>query len=337
MVGVDVEMVKVGDFIRIEALHQWVVKGCNYAQISLTRTFNRMGSLNFIDRLRRIVVGIIAEEAYFHWLQQKRVPVSLQGRTKWYEKDRYDFGVFGMKHDIKALFVKQLPSVLDLILDWFVLVPVDQFSAIPKDVYVFAFVFGSWNTTGLTHQSERSAMSHWVVHVPWDCRWTVREEHPIGFLTVWTDSPADEGNIVRLVGTDDLKSRNITKEDIRLSMTPVRTNRSFTELLCVQWLGTLPPKGRVVIEAGDIVEEIPPEFGFKSKRKSPPELNGWYDIYLHNAVVLLVGYATKQDICEWSFVPARSQCPPLRLTLTNNYGQKVRYLQPLSQIVSGTV
>jgi hypothetical protein len=337
MAGVDVEMVTVGDFIRVDVMHQWVVKGCNYAQVSLTRTFNRMSSPNFIDRLRRIVVGIIAEEAYLYWLQQQGVPVSLKGRTKWYEKDRYDFGVFGMKHDIKALFVKQLPSVLDVILDWFVLVPVDQFSAIPKDIYVFAFVFGSWNTIGLTHQSEEARMSHWIVHVPWDYRWTVRKDCPIGFLTVWTNSPADEGNIVRLVGTDDLKGRNIIEEDIQLSMTPVRTNHSFAELLCIQWLGVSPPNGRIVIEASDIVEEIPPKFGFKSQRKSPPELNGWYDIYLRNAVVLLVGYATKQDICEWGFIPAQSQCPPLRLTLTNNYGQKVRYLQPLSQIVLGTV
>lgn len=76
------------DFVLLDAQEDWVEKGCRYAEISLTRTYNRMSSPYYDKRLRRIVVGIIAEYAFLDWVKRKGLNYRLDGRTAWYESDR---------------------------------------------------------------------------------------------------------------------------------------------------------------------------------------------------------------------------------------------------------
>jgi hypothetical protein len=73
--------VTVADFVRRKISDRAITRACQYAQVSLTRTYNRMGTPYFDRRLIRIVVGVAAEATFLEWLQEMQIPYSLKGRT----------------------------------------------------------------------------------------------------------------------------------------------------------------------------------------------------------------------------------------------------------------
>lgn len=337
------------DFVLVNARDEWVEKGCRYAEISLTRTYNRMNSPYFDKRLRCIVVGIVAEHAFLDWVKRKGLNYRLDGRTAWYESDRWDISINGVPYDVKALFVDEgVPQNLSEILNWHILVPVDQLKAkISKGqqvVYVFAFVFGRWLNYDIRQNALHSTSDRyrWLIHVPWDFRFTKRDEKsaPLGKLKVSICDPSDEGKEAILIGTRLTagSKREIIREKIVLSVSPKESSSEFFELLSIRYLDWCLPCGEIRIKAQNVgLEEIPNQYGFisqpKAQRNQPPLLNGWYDIWLHDAKVLLACWVSGSEILDnWDVVHRRSRRYPVKATQTENYCSIVSNVHPLAEI-----
>ena len=90
-------------------------KGLDYALKSWTSTFNRMGKPNPYSRIEKILIGIIAENAVENYLRDCEIPYNEKGKTRWYEKDRYDIGIGNYAIDVKANFLDQKSSYIQQI------------------------------------------------------------------------------------------------------------------------------------------------------------------------------------------------------------------------------
>jgi len=330
--------VAVSDFICGQISDKAIARACQYAQVSLTRTFNRMGSPYFDKRLRRIVIGLAAESVFMDWLKENGIPHSLSGRTRWYEVDRYDIGIHGYRCDVKSLWTDQFPSDLNRILDWCVLVPVDQVHHKKEsaDIYIFAFVSGKLASSTQTSMtlSLIGQNYRWLTHVPWNKQWWNRSQ-PLGHLRCYAIAHEDEGKEIELGGTMLKDNKRITfQERIRLSRTKTRTRHEFHELLYVKCVSSDLPVGTIIVESEQLREEIPPYIGFipNEPRQLPPKLNGWYDIWLYDAVTIIVGLAFRSDVLGWQQLPHHSRCDPVAATQTTNYYARVRQLRPLSDL-----
>ncbi|KAA6340378.1 hypothetical protein EZS27_011753 [termite gut metagenome] len=134
-------MVNQNDIVKVDIDDSFFSKGLEYALISWTSTFNRMGKPNPYSRLQKIILGIIAEKAFEGFLTKNNIDYETNGKTKWYEIDRYDIGIGGFAIDVKANFLdlnspfirsKQQNHLFDNKESWFLkchaLVPLDQFN-----------------------------------------------------------------------------------------------------------------------------------------------------------------------------------------------------------------
>ena len=333
--------VVVSDFVQGKISDKAIMRACQYAQISLTRTFNRMGSPYFDRRLRRIVIGVAAESVFLDWLQRTQIPYRPSGRTKWYEVDRYDIEIKGYKCDLKSLRVDSFPHDRKRILNWCALVPVDQVhhKRESADIYVFAYVAGHTQEQQSTTPSIIPSTYLWLTHIPWSKEWWNRSEQSgsLGHLRCYVICQEDTGKEIELGGTLLADGKRVAfKESIELSRHPVQTRHEFHELLYIRWIQETPPVGAVVIESSQLREEIPPCIGFlpNKPRTEPPLLNGWYDIWLYDAEAIIVGWAWKSDVLKWQRLPHHSQCEPVSATQTENYFAYVRQLRPLRELIS---
>ncbi|MEM2368328.1 MAG: hypothetical protein QXQ50_08885 [Candidatus Bathyarchaeia archaeon] len=348
-------MVGVMDLILVNVKDSWVERACNYAQISLVWTYNRMGTSDYCRRLRRIVVGLVAELAFYDWLSRQGIPFGLKGRTAWYEKDRWDIDVKGVPYDIKSLFVENFPRNLSEVLDWCVLVPVDQLTTKLRKTnqfaYVFAFVSGKWfNPTQPPNFATETLISsstipsaRWLIHVPWDFDFTKRRVGELGSLVVNAQDSRDYGRKIELGGTTVSGSgkqlnRQVVTDVVTLGPSRNATQTKFFELLYVRWLSPMFPHGEIRIEATNLPlsEAIPPAYGFspspRRHSQQGPQMNGWYDIWLYDAKVLLVGWADINSVSGWQILRHFQPCDPVRSTQTDNYFNKVMNLNPMRML-----
>jgi hypothetical protein len=335
--------VTVADFVRRKISDRAITRACQYAQVSLTRTYNRMGTPYFDRRLIRIVVGVAAEATFLEWLQEMQIPYSLKGRTPWYAADRSDIVIAGYRCDVKTLDAHQPFTNLAELLDWCALVPVDQIGH--ADIYVFGYVSARINYAAAEAQPllpPNTASSYrWLTHVPWQWEWhrrNPRQDPPLGHLSCHITDPADAGAVIELGGTEIRRQgkRIAFGERITLSTSSQSSQRQFYELLYVRWLAEQLPAGDIVIEAGTsgLREAIPPKIGFTPGKPSrqPPLRNGWYDIWLYDAEVVFVGWASQEMVREWPILKHKQSCPPVSATQTRNYHGFVRQLEPLNAL-----
>ena len=138
----------------------WLKSSIEYALMSWTAHYNRMGKASPYSRMEKIVVGKVSEYAFFNLLKQKSIAFDLLGQTNWYQKDQYDAAINGHIVDIKSNFIdlnnkfylKKNPSEIEQKLRWILkfqaLVPADQLAGSRKSLktnpklFVFAYLEG---------------------------------------------------------------------------------------------------------------------------------------------------------------------------------------------------
>ena len=151
-------MITTNDIVKLLVKDDSLKAGLDYALISWTSTFNRMGKPNPYKRIEKILLGVAAENEFIDYLKSKHIKYELKGRTRWYEVDRYDIGINGTPVDIKANFLDlssaHIQSKYDSLFqskeEWFLkchaLVPLDQFNCASdrkvKKNYLFPFIEG---------------------------------------------------------------------------------------------------------------------------------------------------------------------------------------------------
>ena len=94
------------EIIDFKYTNNWYEKPLNEALItfkSLGATYNRMASSSNYDRFMRIVIGEIAQSAVDTYLLELGINISHNGKTRWYEIDKYD-----LSYGITNLTLRQL-------------------------------------------------------------------------------------------------------------------------------------------------------------------------------------------------------------------------------------
>jgi hypothetical protein len=122
--------------------------GIAYACRSLTYTYDRMGGLP-LDRLRRIVGGVVVELAFRRYLSEQGIPFDVLEATPFTDPDRYDLALGGHRCDVKSFLISRRSQISrirrdpGLLLQAPALVPLDEFAGeghSSHDIYLFAFL-----------------------------------------------------------------------------------------------------------------------------------------------------------------------------------------------------
>lgn len=344
-------MITANDIVTIELEKNWIRAGLNYALISWTSTFNRMGKPNPYSRLEKIVLGIIAELAIEKFLTDSKLDYETHGKTKWYEEDRYDIGINGFAIDVKSNFldtrspyiISKLNNLFEDKLNWFLkchaLVPLDQFNpglnqrrAHKRDkVYVFPFIEG--------HFIEDSFEPP-LVHTFWDYKWLKRAECKdlpnLGELTIEYDGTLNNASIT-LYGTTSKNQSCIEK--IILTSNKLSTKNNFFQVFSIEWTGTKKPDGNLKISSKVIKlkEIIKPESKFELEKNDEgywPIENNWQSIKINNAKVHLLGWIYEEDFRivgkeQKRFTKTIEQYSEIKV---DNWGCLVKDLEPMNKI-----
>lgn len=350
-------MLNASDIVAIKAQDDWIREACEYAELTWSFTFNRMGKANPYDRIKKIVIGLVAQSAYEEWLKQNKIPYDQLGRTPWYEIDRYDIGIYGRKNDIKAFFlditnpilqnrgIKRLsPQRTDWLLTCSALVPQDQYhsrSLEDKDIYVFAFIADKFYYGFLPLFDKE--LNRWIVHAFWDYHWLkpsswvrTHGEEMLGRISVKALDPKDEGKTITIGGTVAPQQKGTEVLTLKAGQW-VSTKASFYQLVFLRI--DKKPNGEIIIQAsqGGLKERIPPVSGFEIERGTGQlkvRLNGWNDIWLYNPIIYLVGFLTKAEFGSIAEAIDRFDKTVKQYldTLTPNYRCYVYNLRPLKDI-----
>ena len=340
-------MIRSKDIIEINSEKKWFTSGLDYALISWTSTFNRMGKPNPYTRVEKIILGLIAENALEKYLIDNKIKYDISGKTKWYEEDRYDIGIKEYAIDVKANFldlnsnyIQNKFSNTELTkFDWFTkchaLVPMDQFNPGQKErrahkrdkVYVFPFIEGYFNETQGTDC---------LVHAFWDYRWLKRAESKdlpnLGNLRISYQGKLNKARII-VYGTT---CRNtICIETINLDSKEIKTKNDFFQVLSIEWIGEMPT-GTLVLKSPTlgITETIKPLLSF-SLQATPngywPLENNWQNIGLHKCKVFLLGWIYEEDfrIIGKEFKRFTKTIEQYQETKVDNWGCVVSNLEPI--------
>lgn len=304
-------MLKKEDIISIDVDSNWIQEGIDYALISWTSTFNRMGKPNPYSRIQKIMLGIIAEKAIEKYFLDNEVPFETNGKTKWYEVDRYDIGFNGYAIDVKSNFLdltssyieKKLSNLFIEKLNWFLkchaLVPLDQFNpgnnerrAHKRDkIYIFPFIEGYFNEI---------AVKKPLVHTFWCYKWLKRAEHKslphLGNLNIKYNGKLNASSI-RIFGTTDKNKACI--EVFSLTEKEKFTKNNFFQVFSIQWEGE-NPSGILQIESPilKLKEIIKPENSFILEKKEDgywPLDNNWQSLAFNLGKVHLLGWTFEED------------------------------------------
>ncbi len=344
-------MIRANNIVSVGVKDCWFRFGLDYALISWTSTFNRMGKPNPYKRLQKILIGVIAENAFEKYLIDNDIVYETSGKTKWYEVDRYDIGINGYAVDVKSSFLDTTTVLIstkcnDLFRDkltWFLqchaLVPLDQFNpgknkrrAHKRDkIYSFPFVEGYF---------KEQSWSKPLVHAFWDYKWLKRAEYKslpnLGKLKVEYAGHETDA-FIRIHGTT--KSKTACIEDVNLNKRKQRTLNDFFQVFSVEWRGNNKPTAEVRITSDvlKITETIKPECTFELKRIETgywPIENNWQSIALHNSKVYLLGWIYEEDlrIIGNEYKRFTKTIEQYAETKVDNWGCRIQELEPMNTI-----
>lgn len=305
-------MINKKEFIQLDIENDWINEGLDYALISWTSTFNRMGKPNPYSRIEKILLGIIAEKAVENYLIQNGKEYETSGKTKWYETDRYDVGIKHFAIDVKSNFlnthspylIKKYSNLEGSKLDWFLkchaLVPLDQLNpgknkrrVHKRDkIYVFPFIEGEFHN---------DSMSNPMIHAFWDYRWLKRAEHKnlpnLGHLQITYKGKSKDGAI-KIFGTT---SKNVAcTEIVNLNSKELETKNDFFQVFSIVWQAKSMPQGTLTISSKtlNLIEKIKPECSFELEKIDDgykPKENNWQSLAIANSTVYLLGWAYEED------------------------------------------
>ena len=344
-------MIKANDIVSLKVNDKWFKSGLNYALMSWTSTFNRMGKPNPYSRIEKILLGIVAEAALENYLENLKIKFETHGKTKWYEEDRYDIGINGYAIDVKSNFldtssqyiINKLTNLFDDKFNWFLkchsLVPLDQFNpgsnerrAHKRDkVYIFPFIEGFFNE----HNFSKT-----LVHAFWDYKWLKRAEYKelpnLGNVEIeYTGTKKDAS--IRIYGTTSKNQACI--EDVDLSNNQFQTVNNFYQIFSVEWTGRELPDGKlkIISKKLKLKEVINPKCSFELEKTDNgywPIENDWQSLKLCNAEVHLLGWIYEEDFRvvgseQKRFTKTIEQYSEIKV---DNWGCLVKELEPMKSI-----
>jgi hypothetical protein len=343
-------MITKKDIVEVSVDNKWFRAALNYALISWSSTFNRMGKPNPYTRMEKIILGLIAEKALEEYLISNKIKYETKGKTKWHEVDRYDIGIKEYAIDVKANFIdlnstyiqNKLNNLFSDKHSWFLkchaLIPMDQFNpgtnerrAHKRDkVYVFPFIEGNFFEANDTPP---------LIHAFWDYRWLKKAEHKdlphLGNLLIKYNGSLKKATIT-IHGTSDIKQACIEK--IKLDSNSIITKNNFFQVFAIEWSG---PKPDGVLELTSKVlkmkEKIRPTLSFNLEKTEVgywPKENNWQSLALHNAKVHLLGWIYEEDIRlvgkEFKrFTKTIEQYSEIKV---DNWGCLIKELEPMNKI-----
>lgn len=337
--------IKVNAIKKLSVDKQWIIKGTKYAEKSWPYTYNRMGKSDIYQRLRNIVKGVIAQESLGFLLHSIGIPYETKPREKWYEVNRFDYLVNTSKGklviDIKSFFIPRSNTLFkqegdNYFLDCSALVPKDQIEGREmndNDIYIFAFIVG-------VEQKEMEmglfpTECKWLIHCMWEYEFFKPPKYlneygctPLGTIKV-SSVPRDTNREFILGGT--AKEKQFYFEKIRFDSNGIsETKKEFFQLFFIRPTDNKLPSGNIQIESKEKkVANIPPTYGFKG-----PNSNGWDDIWIYDAEIYYVGFATKGYFKNHAdLVPRFSKTVKQWEPKTDNYGILVKDLpNPISKL-----
>ena len=329
----------------------WYRSGLEYALISWTSTFNRMGKPNPYSRIEKIILGIIAEAAIEKYLKSTKVDFETHGKTKWYETDRYDIGINGFALDVKSNFldlnspyiINKLTNIFDNKLKWFLkchaLVPLDQFNpganerrAHKRDkVYIFPFIEGNFN---------ESQTPLPLIHTFWDYKWLKRAEFKdlpnLGNISI-EYSGNKKGASIIIYGTT--KKNEACIERFKLDNGKLETKNDFFQIFSVEWTGENKPDGVLKFYSKNLKlnEIINPKCSFELEKLNDgywPKENNWQSLKLYNSQVYILGWIYEEDFRivgseQKRFTKTIEQYSEIKV---DNWGCLVNELEPMKSI-----
>ena len=343
--GIDVK-----DYITYNVNDKWIEHGCEYAQLSWTHTYNRMGRADIFYKMKNIVKGIVAQDGIESHLSKLNIQYKKKDRTRWYETDRYDLEVSGKKYDVKANRVaNDFTNPKDL-LKYSALVPSDQLHARSlndDDIYIFAFIDYKENEHPPFYDPRSSLdkftgspHGKWIVHGFWDYDFIRRKKSTIdrvGTLEIKSNDQKDCGITFELGGTTEPKKAYYEQIKLNNLVPHGFSTADFYELFYIRPISNKLPNGKITISTSEGAnDEINPLMGFASKivnRETKIQQNDWGDIWLYDCKVYYVGYMTKGDFKKNSEELKRFDKTVYQFeTQTNNNRMYVKDLAPVSDL-----
>lgn len=298
---------KADDIVKLKVDNESLMRGLDYALLSWTSTFNRMGKPNPYSRMQKIMIGVAAEVELQKYLESNRIKYGLKGQTKWYQVDRYDISINNVPIDVKANMLDlNNQYILDKIHDtpidkWLLkcqaLVPLDQFNCKSarkiKKCYVFPFICGRFDPDNGSDP---------FIHAFWDYRWLkkgdFKKDTTCSNLRLSYTQPSSNASL-RIYGTSGDKQACI--EDIDLSKANVLTKNKFFQVFSILWTGTSKPVGDLSIKwlHNNLKEKIKADLSFnleKTKDGYVPTLNNWQSMQMFNYDIYIAGWIHENDM-----------------------------------------
>jgi len=355
-------MLNKNDIVSIDLKKQWFRDALNYALISWTSTFNRMGKPNPYSRVEKIVLGIIAEKAVENFLKEYKIIYETHGRTKWYEADRYDLGIKGYAIDVKSNFLDLKSQYIENKLNsinvskekWFLqchaLVPMDQFNpghnkrrAYKRDkIYLFPFIEGYF---------KENQYSNPLIHTYWDYKWLKKAEHKnlptLGKLTIKYDGSLKDCKL-RIYGTK--KKNEACVEDVLLNKKEIVTKNEFFQVFSIECINETPD-GIIQVISNKIKlnEVINPKASFsidnettysiisgKNKKINKYKVvnNDWQSLNIYDLKIHLLGWIYEENfrIKGNEFKRFTKSIEQYSETKVDNWGVLVKELEPIKNL-----
>ena len=290
---------KPDDIVTINASDQSIKNAIEYALISWTAHYNRMGKASPYSRMEKIIVGKVSEDAVFQAFDDLQIEYDTQGKTKWYQIDQYDVGVKNHPIDIKSNFIdlnnryfKKKLSKIDNINQWIhkfhCLVPIDQINVAKKTLktqtkrFIFAYIEGKFG-------AEKKSF---VVHAFWDYRWLKKgdEKSSIRVGKVKISYNGKKTSQLTIYGTTEKNKAVIERIELGKSVT---SKTDFYQIFSIKF-DTLP-EATLTIKSDDLKleESIEPEFEFnviKDGKTITKVENNWAQIWLQKCKIHVAGY-----------------------------------------------
>ena len=342
-------MIAPNDIVKLPVKEDSLKAGLDYALISWTSTFNRMGKPNPYKRIEKILLGVAAENEFIDYLKAKNIKYELKGRTRWYEADRYDIGINGTPVYIKANFLDlssaHIQSKYDSLFqskeEWFLkchaLVPLDQFNCASerkiKKNYLFPFIEGYFT---------EGAMVGPLVHAFWDYTWLkkgpYKDDHSTEHLIIGYSTP-DENASIKIYGTSAKNEACI--EEIKLNKKHVISTNSFHQVFSIVWTGATLPQGKLTIRKDEskVKEIITNTCEFELVQTADgyaPSVNSWQSLKLYQYSIYLLGWIKENDfrVIGDEYPRFSHNIEQYGDTKVDNWGCLVSELEPVSSISS---
>lgn len=339
---------KKSDVLKIKSSQDALKDGLNYALISWTSTFNRMGKPNPYSRMQKILLGVAAEVDFQNFLKAQNIKFDLKGQTKWYQVDRYDISVKGKPIDVKAnvlddstAFIEGKMAQYDNDISSFVynchaLVPLDQFNCTSKrkiknKIYVFPFIKGHFETQSNQHP---------LVHAFWDYKWLKKgdfKNDPTAEYLKINYSGASPSARIRIFGTSAPNTACI--EDVRLSSPNVMTANKFYQVFSILWLGEGVPTAKIKIrrQFQGLSETINNTIDFElvnTENGYVPSANNWQSMHFSDYELYIAGWADEDDMrINGEKIPRFfKKLEQYQETKVDNWGCLVKDLNPIKDL-----